>query len=414
MVIHTDVINNLENGKITRLQMADWRTTTGTHLDIHDLQRLRYGIQESSTLRELDLSSNRLGDSAVETLADALKANRSIRKLKLSNNLITDDGMELLGKALAGHPTLECIDVSRNLISATGINALLPIVSAPQLTELVVHEGFLSSAKREDYDKGMQLLAQEAAEQANLNINRISPPASVMPLELQAVIRRNVEAGDVLRKEIINTPTASWSVELINRAAARHGILSHLMDPHDTLQELDEILDTMPYFKHWDEVNPTRVTTPDPDTGFTPMDNPKFWPHIDYAFGRLERHGEDPFTKADFMQPNRDGTPSLITGIIHRQTETVLKHLNNQCEYLTPDDLLDEHGQPNALLQAAIEHRELPKIFVQSNWEDQGKQALATVVAALPEDAKSTIHNLHALSIAVERRNFAANSLQIG
>ncbi|UJR14323.1 hypothetical protein I4U23_001319 [Adineta vaga] len=79
-------------------------------------------LYENKTLRELDLSHNRLGDDGIEILAKFLSLNNcSIRYLDLSSNGITDVGAQYLANMLTKNTSLESLTLNKNEIEDGGL-----------------------------------------------------------------------------------------------------------------------------------------------------------------------------------------------------------------------------------------------------------------------------------------------------
>jgi Ran GTPase-activating protein (RanGAP) involved in mRNA processing and transport len=78
----------------------------------------------NSTVVELDLCNNKIGDAGVEAIAKALCANSALVKLDLSYNQIGDNGVEALVQALHSNSTLKILDLTCNKIGNRGAKSL--------------------------------------------------------------------------------------------------------------------------------------------------------------------------------------------------------------------------------------------------------------------------------------------------
>ena len=58
------------------------------------------GLKSNFSLKIIDLSWNKIGDSAVATMIDILKSNKSIQKLNLSGNDISNLLLSAIGKSV--------------------------------------------------------------------------------------------------------------------------------------------------------------------------------------------------------------------------------------------------------------------------------------------------------------------------
>ncbi|XP_064483376.1 uncharacterized protein LOC135396372 [Ornithodoros turicata] len=71
-------------------------------------------LQQNSTLEELHLSSNQIGDYGASFLATGLLGNKTLRKLFLDENCIEHRGLGRLIEALATNESLQFLDVTSN------------------------------------------------------------------------------------------------------------------------------------------------------------------------------------------------------------------------------------------------------------------------------------------------------------
>ena len=109
--------------------------TLGEHLHIsylklepliweYDIVPLSKALSVNSSLTNLDLSYNSIGDSGAASLSQALAVNSSLTNLSLNLNSIGDFGAASLSQALAVNSSLTNLDLSANSIGDSGAASL--------------------------------------------------------------------------------------------------------------------------------------------------------------------------------------------------------------------------------------------------------------------------------------------------
>ena len=83
----------------------------------------------NTQLERLSLWKNSIGDSGVQSLANALSTNRcTLKKLDLSENGITDQGAEYLAQMLRTNTRLTHLTLSQNRITDYGLRLLIDVL----------------------------------------------------------------------------------------------------------------------------------------------------------------------------------------------------------------------------------------------------------------------------------------------
>ncbi len=122
------------SGSLLKLQVLRLKQITGTKAVV-----LVEALKGNSSLTELNLSGNNIGDHGATGLAGALKKNTSLRELNLFGNNIGDVGAAGLAGALDENSSLTWLDLSANKIGDDGTTALArALQKTTSLTVLVL------------------------------------------------------------------------------------------------------------------------------------------------------------------------------------------------------------------------------------------------------------------------------------
>ena len=123
--------NGLGDGECTALAEAIKHNSTITQLDLseNDLcvgscTALAEAIKHNSTITQLDLSRNGLGTGDCTTLAKAIKHNSTITQLDLSKNKLGTGNCSALAEAIKHNSTITQLDMSRNKLGTGDSTAL--------------------------------------------------------------------------------------------------------------------------------------------------------------------------------------------------------------------------------------------------------------------------------------------------
>ena len=92
-----------------------------------DVVRLAAELAEDSTVRELYLGSNSIGDAGAASLAAAVEKNGTLQRLYLSVNSIGAAGAASLAAAVEKNGTLQTLDLGFNSMGDAGAASLRAI-----------------------------------------------------------------------------------------------------------------------------------------------------------------------------------------------------------------------------------------------------------------------------------------------
>ena len=129
---------------------------------------LSRALAVNTTLTHLNLSGNRIGDSGAGYLSDALAINTTLTNLNLCDNRLGDSRAGSLSKALTVNTALTHLDLSENSIGYFGAGSLSKAVTVnTALTHLNLSENMIS-------DSGAGSLFKALKENATLTVLNLS------------------------------------------------------------------------------------------------------------------------------------------------------------------------------------------------------------------------------------------------
>jgi Ran GTPase-activating protein (RanGAP) involved in mRNA processing and transport len=137
----------------------------GTGMELTGCQAISRLLEKSSSLRVLSLPNCDIGDEEVQMLALSIKSNKDrlpLESLQLSFNNITHNGLESIANALWGSTTLRELKVDNNMIGDRGAHQMAAIIPAMKGIE-VLDVGFNSITA-----PGLTVLMKTVAESKNL------------------------------------------------------------------------------------------------------------------------------------------------------------------------------------------------------------------------------------------------------
>ncbi|KAL0239727.1 hypothetical protein GEMRC1_009835 [Eukaryota sp. GEM-RC1] len=85
-------------------------------------------LKVNTTVTNLNLNGNRIGDEGARALAEVLKVNNTITSVDLGGNRIGDEGARALAEVLKVNNTITSVYLGANSISAEGVRALVEML----------------------------------------------------------------------------------------------------------------------------------------------------------------------------------------------------------------------------------------------------------------------------------------------
>ena len=117
----------------------------GCEITNEGIKILVQAIEVSTTLQNLDISSNVISDDGIYSISNFLKINNTLCKLSLSGNEISDEGTIKLSKAICINTTLQNLNIAKNIITDEGAKGLAEaILINMTLQELNISKNWIS------------------------------------------------------------------------------------------------------------------------------------------------------------------------------------------------------------------------------------------------------------------------------
>ncbi|KAK2906717.1 hypothetical protein Q8A67_005702 [Cirrhinus molitorella] len=125
---------------------------------------------DSSSLKDLNLSNNNLGDSGVKLLSDGLKKKCKLEKLRLSNCSITEEGYKALALALRSNPShMIELDLTGNDPGQSGVKQLTVLLQDPNCQLKTLR--FLGPAADEGFEYVTRIVGKNLLLLRELNLS---------------------------------------------------------------------------------------------------------------------------------------------------------------------------------------------------------------------------------------------------
>lgn len=128
----------------------------------------------------------------------------------------------------------------------------------------------------------------------------------------------------------------------------------------------------------------------------TVLQHPHGWRNFRHIAETLAAQGT-PLSKEDLLTPYHEQRCFLTRAAECNHLPQALTYLHGRDETLTPQDLLDSEGKPNALLTTCIERQCAGAVMTYDNWKHQGREAMEAVWRALPPEGRAQCRNYFSL-----------------
>ena len=161
------MISKCFNRSLKEFNLSDNKITS------NGVKEIATAIRVNTTLEKLDLSCNMLSDEGATFISDALKNNISLKELNISRNNITNEGAKYISEAIQVNTTLEKLDLSGNTISNDGAAAISDSLQFnSSLQELKMSRNEIISEGIKEITTAIQV--NNTLKQLDLSINRIN------------------------------------------------------------------------------------------------------------------------------------------------------------------------------------------------------------------------------------------------
>ena len=128
------------------------------------------GLKGSNSIRQLELSMNSIGDSGVGFLAQSI-GSTGLEKLDLSGCKITTTGAKVLADSLRGNSSIKQLNLSRNFIGDSGVGFLAQSIGSTRLEKLDLSRCKITATGAKVLADGLR--GNSSIKQLNLNLNSV-------------------------------------------------------------------------------------------------------------------------------------------------------------------------------------------------------------------------------------------------
>lgn len=383
---------------------------------------LAESIAGHPSLYKLNLSGNPFGDAGAVAIMDALKTNRSLRVLKMSgcgfrhmpgekwvDKGVGDDTIAALADALQVNPVLNSVSLGNvPRISQEGKRMVAQLMADSQIAELTMQFNY------DDFKEAG--LAEIVCAGTNRNLVEARPASGGINAHLLSNLNRILLGHE---RNCQGKHHALTAVEIQTLQTSRNGVLhclrrhiGGLADVNETpealqkLVEMEQGLDD--FLAKLPEPGKDAVTLAElfaaNEHGLVPLDNPKVWQQLPELADVLNGQGT-PLNLESLLQTNRFGQSYLQAGIECGFLPEIIRGLSQNGEDLGDPALFFENGKATPLLGAVMKTGTVPALFYKENWQGKPPQAAKQFYRALPEEAKTAVTNLHALTAQLKQQS---------
>lgn len=396
MPIPQELLDSIRANRATELPLQDAGMT------VADMELLAEALRDNTSVQEIHLHLNPIGDAGVVLLAGALHNKPNLRHLNLHHTELGDEGVKALAKSFEGTTSPDTLWLHGNQITSAGMQVLaetLPTIPSlvyctisgnpsgrTALHEvnyrmLLQHPKNIRDFGAESHQGMKDRCAQNQQEMADILLNHLSPLFNNMGTE---------------RTEKSVSPRA-----LCMASARWHIIDNYAKSVCPGLRQMIAELVWHSPLEGRDFVGINHLFEKDAE-GLTPLDYPATWDLTEFLWM---------LDKQDLMSLNKDGEPYLYAAIYSEKLGNALHAMNRRHEVLGRDDLLAEDGSPTPLFALIIKEGQVPALFTHANWKDQPVGDMKAVYELLPSIEQERV-NYRTLLMKLQRDQLLASPQQ--
>lgn len=362
-----------------------------------DIDNLVDIMTTSSHFTNFSINNHTMNDADMARLIEAASHNPSLDVLAFKRTEIGKESAKAIANVLRNHTGLaQCNLFNLTISDAASVEFAHALGTNRTLTHFLWMNCTFS-------DEAKNTLAEALTTSLNKNLLDVNPHSP----EMRSLTKQNEQNAIALATAAHEAFTDNRRLDsstLCKAYMRRQAFTFPRINIGGALDKLNQYVTTLPNIELDQLFTLETLTAPDAN-GYTPLDNPLVWEKFEAIAAKLAEAGT-PITKEFLMQPNADGEPFMMAGILCEKTEAIIRAINANGEHLTPNDLFKDK-EPNALLTAMIEEDTVAPLFAVENWLGQ-KQRPNALYRALPEEGQSQVHNMHTLSSKLEKARTTA------